>query len=179
MKSKMIYISIALVMFSFVSCLKTPDDGISGEPKKIFVNEISGNEKWLEIYNAENEAINLTGYTLQKIDDEGKVSDWSIPAGITIGGKGFIAWTQGDDKKETFTWGITAQRDVAFKLFDNSGRMLDHFEVKMENNLYSKGNNRTVGRQTDGHPNLIIFLNRGTKNGSNNNGTPDPSTPRK
>ena len=145
------------------------------ESKKIYVNEISGNNKWLELYNDENEAINLSGYSIQSIQNDGTVSTWTIPFGTTIAAKGYKVWTQNVD--DGFTWGISAQRDVAFKLFDDKRRELDFFEVKMSNNLYSQGGNRTVGRQTDGHPNLILFLEDGTKGYSNNLGTPEPSPP--
>ena len=142
-----------------------------GEGKKIYINEISGNEKWLELYNDEDETVDLTGYTIRKIDDVNKADEWTIPAGTTIAAKGFRTWKQYVDGG--FTWGITAQRDVTFILFDDEGRELDFFEVRMSDNLYSDGNRRTVGRQTDGHPNLIVFLNGGTKDYSNRWGVPE------
>jgi len=146
------------------------NDGIpetcgEGAGKRIFINEISGNDKWIEIYNDEEEKVDLTGYTIRKIDDLNKAADWSIPSGTSIASKGFKVWTQYVD--DGFDWGITAQRDVAFKLFDNEKRELDFFHVKMSDHLYSDGDRRTVGRQTDGHPNLIVFLYGGTKGYSN------------
>ena len=143
----------------------TPETRGEGAGKRIFINEISGNDKWLEIYNDEEEIVDMTGYTIRRIDDVNKATDWSIPAGTTIPAKGFKVWTQ--NEPNSFTWGITAQRDVSFKLFDNEWRELDFFEVRMSDHLYSDGGKRTVGRQTDGHPNLIIFLNGGTKGYSN------------
>ena len=62
---------------------------------------------------------------------------------------------------------------MAFKLFDDEGRELDNFEVKMSDKMYSQGDNRTVGRQADGHPNLIIFQNGGTKDYTNKLGIPE------
>ncbi|MDL2308696.1 CotH kinase family protein [Bacteroidales bacterium OttesenSCG-928-C03] len=149
-------------------------------PKKIYINEISGNDKWLEIYNDEDGVVDLTGYIVQKIDETGATSNWTIPAGTTIAAKGFSTWTR--NEPESFTWGISAQRDVAFKLFDNEERELDFFEVRMIHNLYSQGNSRTVGRQTDGDTNLVVFLDGGTKNASNNDGvyeTPAPGEGKK
>ena len=144
----------------------------SSEPlQKIFVNEINGNDKWIEIYSDEEEDVDISGYVIRKTDNVGVIANWTIPSGTIIAAKGFLTWTQGTNLNETFTWGISAQRDVTFKLFDNKGRELDNFEVKMSDNLYSQGNNRTVGRQTDGHPNLIVFLDGGTKGYSNNEGT--------
>ena len=148
-----------------------PETYGEGYGKRIFINEISGNDKWLELYNDEDEAVDLTGYTIRKIDDANKATDWTIPAGTTISAKGFKVWTR--NVGDSFTWGITAENDVSFKLFDDEWRELDFFEVKMSDNLYSDGDRRTVGRQTDGHPNLIVFLNGGTKGYSNRLGKPE------
>ncbi len=133
--------------------------------QRIYVNEISGNEKWLEIYNDEEENVDLSGYTLQKIDEKGKATNWSIPPGTIIPSKGFLVWAEGTNVEETFTWGISAKKDVAFKLFDNNGAELDYFEVKSD--LYSEGDSKTVGRETDGAVLLVIFSNGGTKGYSN------------
>ena len=136
-----------------------------GAGKRIYINEISGNDKWLELYNDEDEPVDLTGYTIRKIDDVNSANDWTVPAGTIIPAKGFKTWTQYVD--DGFTWGITAHRDVSFKLFDDEWREIDFFEVRMADDLYTDGDRRTVGRQTDGHLNLIVFLNGGTKNYSN------------
>ncbi|MCD7973565.1 MAG: lamin tail domain-containing protein [Candidatus Azobacteroides sp.] len=134
-------------------------------PKQIYVNEISGNEKWLEIYNAEKTEVNLTGYSLLKIDEYGAGSFWQIPSGTTIPADGFLYWTQGDNEEQTFTWGISARKDVAFKVYDNNFTALDYFEVKMPG-LYSEGGQQTVGRKTDGAEELQVFL-IGTPGASN------------
>ena len=140
----------------------------SANPKKIYVNEISGNDKWLEVYNDENTAVDLSGYTIQKIDELGVIANWKIPSGVTISGKGYKVWTQ--NESGSFTWGISAKKDVAFKILDTEGNTLDSFEVKMPN-MNSEGINRTVGRKTDGASELVIFRNGGTKGASNNGGT--------
>jgi hypothetical protein len=128
----------------------------------LYINEISGNEKWLEIYNAENAPLNLTGYTIRKIDEEGKPADWVIPAGTSIAAKGFLAWTQ--NEPNSFTWGISASKDVAFVIIDSQGDTADYFEVRSP--LYSGGNGKTVGRATDGGNTLVVFLT-GSKGASN------------
>lgn len=136
--------------------------------EKIYVNEINGNEKWLEIYNSENVEVNLTGYVIQKIDELGFTFNWPIPAGTRISAKGFLVWTQDDNCLDgsTFTWGISAKKDVAFKIFDNKGVALDYFEVRMAAGLNSLGGRQSVGRATDGAANLVIF-EIGSKGASN------------
>ena len=158
------------------------------DPKKIYVNEINGNKlnkegenqpKWLEIYNAEEEDVDISNYIIQKIDEKGSIDNWFIPANTTIEGKGFKVWEQDSlcTDGSTFTWGISARKNVAFKIFDNNGTLLDHFEVNIETGgLYSEGEGRTVGRETDGAEKLVIFENNGTKGTSNkeNQGPVDP-----
>ncbi len=151
------------------------------EPKKIYVNEISGNDKWLEIYNDENEPVLLSGYKIRKIDEKGAAEDWNIPAGTTIAAKGYLTWTQDKNNADgsTFKWGISPSKDVGFKLFDEEDVLLDFFDVKVST-LNSEGLNRTVGRQTDASPTLILFANGGTKGTSNNTGiayVPEPDRP--
>ncbi|GHU93576.1 hypothetical protein FACS1894156_0590 [Bacteroidia bacterium] len=135
-------------------------------PKRIFVNEMSGNNKWLEIYNDENEAVDLTDYIIQKIDEDSKTADWKIPAGTSIAAKGFLSWEQDSKNADgsTFTWGISPKKDVAFKIFDNNGVELDYFEVR--SNLYSDGGGKTVGRKPDGGALLVIF-EQGTRDATN------------
>jgi hypothetical protein len=139
------------------------------KPCKIYINEISGNEKWLEIYNAEDIEVDLSRFVLQKIDEDGIPANWSIPNGTTIDPKGFLVWTQ--NVGASFTWGISAKKDVAFKIFDADGIELDYFEVKMPE-LNSEGGTKTVGRKTDGEPQLIIFQTgtKGTSNRSDDDG---------
>ncbi|GHT80677.1 hypothetical protein FACS189467_3420 [Bacteroidia bacterium] len=146
-------------------------------PKRIFVNEMSGNDKWLEIYNDENEAVDLTGYVIQKIDEDGGFANWTIPASTGIAAKGFLSWEQDSKNKDgsTFTWGISAKKDVAFKVFDNNNVELDYFEVR--SNLYSDGGGKTVGRTPDGGTQLVVFA-QGTRDASNGIiAPPEPPTP--
>jgi hypothetical protein len=137
--------------------------------KKIYINEVSGNDKWIELYSAEPVAVDLSDYTIRKIDEGAIVTEWKIPAGTTIDARGFRTWTQGDD--DSFTWGISAKKDVTFRLLDKLG-VIDNFVITAP--LYSDGDRRTVGRITDGADSLVIFLAGGTKNASNNGGTQEP-----
>ncbi|MDR3235788.1 MAG: CotH kinase family protein [Prevotellaceae bacterium] len=135
--------------------------------KKIYINEVSGNEEWIELYNAETVAGDLSNYIIRKIDEGAIVTEWNIPAGTTIDAKGFRTWTKGVEN--SFTWGISAKKDVTFRLLDNRGGVIDNFIITAP--LYSEGDARTVGRITDGADSLVIFLDGGTKNTSNDEGT--------
>jgi len=51
---------------------------------------------WLEIYNAENDSVDLGGYYLT--DNLNDTTKWQIPAGTFIASKGFIRfWADGED----------------------------------------------------------------------------------
>jgi hypothetical protein len=133
-------------------------------PKDIYINEVSGNEKWIEIYNAENEAVDLSGYILRKKDEVAIVTDWTVPAGTTIAAGGYLVWTQTTD----FPYGISADKDVTFILIDDRKAELDVFEIT--SNLYSFGEQRTVGRKSDGCIYLKVFEAGGTKGATNGSG---------
>ncbi|NDV47082.1 T9SS C-terminal target domain-containing protein [Paludibacter sp. 221] len=156
----------------FISCFPFLFATYSG----IYINEISGNEKWLEIYNSADEAVDISKYVILKIDEAGLYNEWQIPAGTVISARGFLSWQRDKDNTDgsTFTWGISAKKDVAFELYDKNQKKIDYFEVKSD--LYSEGFFRTVGRETDGADKLVIFTNGGTKNASNNNGTKQEPT---
>ena len=152
---------------------------------KIYVNEENGNEKWFELYNDEDSKIDLLGYRIEKyvgltdtdgvFDEEWKLDRaWifssEIQGGTEINAKGFRAWEQNDIG--SFTWGISAKRDVAFKLFNARGDLLDFLEIRITQGLNSEDSEnpkKSVGRETDGANKLVVFL-EGTKNASNANG---------
>ena len=153
--------------------IPTPEN----ERKKIYINEMSGNDKWLEICNAGNEEVDLTGYAITKIDEDGSRDNWFIPEGTKIPAKGFLHWTQAiviDPLIDvttyyTFTWGISARKDVAFKISDENDTELDYFEVR--ESLYSEGLNQTVGRIPDATGPLVVIKNGGTPGAANNPGS--------
>lgn len=148
---------------------------------KLYINEISGNDKWLELYNDASTAVDLSGYVIQKTDEKGITADFIIKSGVSIPANGYISWARDKNNTDgsTFTWGISAKKDVSFKLFDASKKELDYFEVR--SNLYCEGFERTVGRKTDGAGELVIFKSGGTRDQSNNNGTiqTETSNPKK
>lgn len=160
-------------------------------PKKIYINEINGNKinkageddqpKWLEIYNGEKEEVDISNYTIQKIDEKGNIDNWFIPVQTTIAAEGFLVWEQDSlcENGSTFTWGISARKNVSFKLFDPNGTMIDYFVVDIEAEaarLLSEGEGKTVGREYDGDEKLVVFPGDGTKNASNGKKTIPNST---
>ncbi len=53
-------------------------------------------EDWFELYNAGEDTVNLTGYTLT--DDLTDTNQFTIPVGVTIGARDFLfVWADGDD----------------------------------------------------------------------------------
>jgi len=144
------------------------------ERKKLYVNEISGNEKWIEICNAGNEKVDLTGYAITKIDENGSIDNWFIPDGTEIAAKGFMHWTQAIvvdplidvTTYHSFTWGISAKKDVTFKISDQNGTELNRFEVTMPD-MFSEGQNQTVGRIPDATGSLVVIRNGGTPGAEN------------
>ncbi|NQV34482.1 MAG: CotH kinase family protein, partial [Phycisphaeraceae bacterium] len=123
---------------------------------------------WLEIYNAENFAVDLSGYHLT--DDLENPIKWQIPAGTTISPKGFILfWADGYDEApghyhvrpdEPHDGFFTKYYHLNFKLsrakeqiglFDPNGDSLDtlSYDLQLPDVSY--------GREPDGGNNWSYF----------------------
>ena len=62
-----------------------------------FLDNYGKTEDWIELYNTENQAIDISGYHLS--DKESKPAKWEIPAGTIIPANGFlIFWCSGRDE---------------------------------------------------------------------------------
>jgi hypothetical protein len=130
-------------------------------PKKIYINEINGNNPdWIELYNAETTAVDLSGYILSKFDDAAVTYNWTIPAGTTISAGGYLLLQQYED----FEYGIAHDRPGTYTLTDNGRAVLDVFTI--EPGFFAGG--CTFGRLTDGSPELALFIWGGTPGATNN-----------
>ena len=78
----------------------------------LFVNEVcSGGTDWIELYNASDETMDLTGYHVQ--DSKGTDEEYTFPSGSSIAAKGFLVLEEG-----TFEFGISGGGDER-ELFRN------------------------------------------------------------
>ena len=124
----------------------------------LFVNEVcSGGTDWIELYNASDEAMDLTGYHVQ--DSKGTDEEYTFPSGSSIAAKGFLVLEEG-----TFEFGISGGGDE-IKVLDENYSVIDDVTVpEMEDGF-------TYARTEDGASSWEI-VEGGTK-GRSNGGTPD------
>lgn len=99
---------------------------------KLFVNEImaapAGKDMdFIEIYNAGDQDIDISGFILQ--DDKGEAEQFIIPSGTTLRAKSFLVYEQvspGDG--QSFTFGLSSKGDQVTFLEAN-GKLIDKIET--------------------------------------------------
>jgi len=129
---------------------------------KIFINEVNSTGKWIEIYNDEDEAIEMGGYTIARYNNDNAISQVPIPAGTTVAAKGFLVLYQGEAAPspvegavDCLNYGISSDKFWYVVLKDKEGRLVD--------NTFNIGNPQTVtvlsgkswARETDGANNIV------------------------
>jgi len=100
---------------------------------KLRLNELNGNDKFIEIYNAGTEEINLNAVYIQK-DAE---TNWTGDPTITIAANGFVLLYSEDvaaDHPEIpenyiFHSGLSAKKNVRVQLFTPAGKSIDDFNL--------------------------------------------------
>lgn len=96
------------------------------------LNEINGNDKFIEIYNKGKEEIRINGISIQK--DEKAV--WTAPSAVLKPGEFILLYStdvQADHGEHPadyfFTSGLSAKKAVKVELFDPKGNSLDRFNL--------------------------------------------------
>ena len=124
----------------------------------LFINEIcSGGTDWIELYNAGETEMNLTGFHVQ--DNKGTDEEYTFPDGSTIPAKGFLVIEEG-----TFQFGISGDGDAITVLDETYAKIDEVIVPAMEDGF-------TYARTEDGGSSWEV-IEGGTK-GRSNTGTPD------
>lgn len=99
---------------------------------KLFINEVmaapAGDDMdFIEIYNAEERDIDISGFILQ--DDKGEAEQFVIPSGTTIRAKSFLVYEQvSPGAGQSFTFGLSSKGDqVIFMEADK--KLIDKVET--------------------------------------------------
>ena len=111
----------------------------------IVLNELSGADKFIELYNTTDKELSLEGVYIVKYDsskDGGKSTTWTGAKGMTIAAKGFVVLESSDlaDPAEdgdpnyayesadhVFKGGLSGKKNVKIELQDASEKVLDTF----------------------------------------------------
>ena len=124
----------------------------------VYINEIcSSGTDWVELYNASDEPVSLSGFRLQ--DDKGVEEEYVFPAESAIPAHGFLVL----EKDTHFEFGISGDGDE-IKLLDASYKTVDDIVVP------ALEDGQTYARTTDGGASWGV-MDAGTKGQGN---TSDP-----
>lgn len=101
------------------------------------LNELNGNDKFIEIYNAGAEAINMAGCYIQKDGEQ----NWLGAADVTIEAGGYLLLYSidvceaegmphyGYPESLIFSSGLSAKKNVRIQLFTPAGQSIDDFNL--------------------------------------------------
>ena len=100
-----------------------------------FMDQFQRTEDWVEIYNAENVDIDISGWYIS--DKEAKPTKWAIPAGTIIPANGFIVFycsgrdgKLGEEYHTNFKLSQTSGKDMII-LADPNGNIIESFEMEL------------------------------------------------
>ena len=112
----------------------------------IVLNELSGEEKYIELYNTTDKEISLEGIYLVKYDstkDGGKSTTWTGAAGMKIAAKGYVVLESSDlsdpaeDGDENYAYesanhvfkgGLSGKKNVFIELYSAADEKLSEFK---------------------------------------------------
>ena len=118
---------------------------VTPELVDITLNELSGADKFIELYNPNEVEVSVEGFMLVKYDakkDGGKSTTWTGKAGMKIAAKGYLVLESSDlaDPAEdgdpnyayesadhVFKGGLSGKKNVKIELQDASEKVLDTF----------------------------------------------------
>ena len=111
----------------------------------IVLNELSGADKFIELYNTTDKEVSLEGLCLVKYDaskDGGKSTTWTGKAGMKIAAKGYVVLESSDlsdpaedgdpayayeSANHVFKGGLSGKKNVKIELQDATEKVLDTF----------------------------------------------------
>ena len=149
---KKFFVFAAAAAFALVACDKTGpqvdgsgNEGGQTKVEGVVLNELSGADKFIELYNTTDKEISLEGLSLVKYDaskDGGKSTTWTGKAGMKIAAKGYVVLESSDlaDPAEdgdpnyayesadhVFKGGLSGKKNLKIELVDAQENVLDAF----------------------------------------------------
>ena len=150
---KKFFVLAAAAAFALVACDKN-DPQVDGSGNKdnetkvsgIVLNELSGADKFIELYNTTDKELSLEGVYLVKYDsskDGGKSTTWTGAKGMTIAAKGFVVLESSDladpaedgdpnyayeSANHVFKGGLSGKKNVFIELYSAADEKLSEFK---------------------------------------------------
>lgn len=149
---KKFFVMAAMAAFALASCgddIKVDGSGKDDEGQKVdglVLNELSGDQKYIEIYNTTDKELSLEGVYLVKYDsskDGGKSTTWTGAAGMKIAAKGYVVLESSDlsdeaedgdpnyqyeSENHVFKGGLSGKKNVFIELVSSDDVVLDNFK---------------------------------------------------
>ena len=150
---KKFFVLAAMAAFALCACEQNNPvvDGSGNGDKNdakvagIALNELSGADKFIELYNTTDKEVSLEGLCLVKYDsskDGGKSTTWTGKAGMKIAAKGYVVLESSDlsdpaedgdpayayeSANHVFKGGLSGKKNVKIELQNADGEVLDAF----------------------------------------------------
>lgn len=151
MKKFFMFAASAVVAMAMVSCGEDPNTGGGNEGggetiDGIVLNELSGADKYIELYNTTDAEVSLEGVMLVKYDSSkegGKSTTWTGAAGMKIAAKGYVVLESSDladeaeggdpayayeSENHVFKGGLSGKKNVFIELVAADETVLDDFK---------------------------------------------------
>lgn len=144
---------------------------------ELYLNEFDCQNKQIEIYNATDAEVDMTGWIILKNDgEEGEKDTFSIPAALAkVPAKGYAVFTcKQTDAANGPMFGLSGTK--GFKIALKKGDAVVD-EVDNLTNIVTIEDGKSWGRETDGADKFVIF-DTPTIGAANGAGTPPPAAPK-
>ena len=151
---KKIFVLAAAAAFALVACdgndLAVDGSGNNGgtdaKVSGVVLNELSGADKFIELYNTTDKEISLEGVYVVKYDsskDGGKSTTWTGAAGMKIAAKGYVVLESSDlsdpaedgdpnyayeSANHVFKGGLSGKKNVFIELYNAKDEKLSEFK---------------------------------------------------
>lgn len=194
---KKLFMFAAMAAMALVSCDNGDDiqgggTNGGGETKVsgVVLNELSGADKFIELYNTTDAEISLEGVYLVKYDSSkegGKSTTWTGKAGMTIAAKGFVVLESSDladpaedgdpayeyeSENHIFKGGLSGKKNVFIELYNAADEKLSEFKRGEEGSGWNQVGNfennkkNTFSRVPDGTGEFVYAApTKGAANG--------------
>ena len=152
---KKFFVLAAAAAFALVACDKndpqvdgsgTGNGGNETKVSGIVLNELSGADKFIELYNTTDKELSLEGVYVVKYDsskDGGKSTTWTGAAGMKIAAKGYVVLESSDladpaedgdpnyayeSANHVFNGGLSGKKNVFIELYNANDEKLSEFK---------------------------------------------------
>ena len=152
---KKFFVLAAAAAFALVACDKndpqvdgsgTGNGGNETKVSGVVLNELSGADKFIELYNTTDKEISLEGVYVVKYDsskDGGKSTTWTGAAGMKIAAKGYVVLESSDladpaedgdpnyayeSANHVFKGGLSGKKNVFIELYNANDEKLSEFK---------------------------------------------------